>query len=84
VTVYLHSAVLHPRHKLAYFKNANWEDSWVDTAERIVRDEFERSYMKDMALDEDGESPSDDEEVSTVVIDFSSRKALTFICRTPL
>jgi hypothetical protein len=56
----------------------------VDTAERIVRDEFECSYMKDAALDKDGESPSDDGEVSTVVIDFCLRKALTFIHRTPL
>ena len=28
--------VLHPRHKLAYFKSANWEDKWMDTALEIV------------------------------------------------
>ena len=32
--------VLHPRHKLAYFKNARWEDDWVTTAEKLVRDQF--------------------------------------------
>ncbi|KAG1895975.1 uncharacterized protein F5891DRAFT_959346 [Suillus fuscotomentosus] len=42
--VYRIAMVLHPRHKLSYFKNAGWEDEWVDTAEALVRDEFERSY----------------------------------------
>jgi len=36
--------VLHPRHKLEYFKNAGWENEWVDTAEGIVRAEFDKSY----------------------------------------
>ncbi|KAG1853540.1 hypothetical protein C8R48DRAFT_558143, partial [Suillus tomentosus] len=30
--VYRIAMVLHPRHKLSYFKNAGWEDEWVDTA----------------------------------------------------
>jgi hypothetical protein len=37
-------AVLHPRHKLQYFKNAGWEEEWVETARNIVRDEFDRTY----------------------------------------
>ncbi|KAF9235064.1 hypothetical protein BU15DRAFT_50510 [Melanogaster broomeanus] len=37
--------VLHPRHKLTYFKNARWPDNWIQTAETIVRDEFARSYQ---------------------------------------
>ena len=28
--------VLHPMHKLTYFKNAGWEAEWIDTAEEIV------------------------------------------------
>lgn len=36
--------VLHPRHKLTYFKNAGWTDEWVDEAELIVRTEFDQSY----------------------------------------
>lgn len=36
--------VLHPQHKLEYFKNAGWEEDWVDTAEKIVRAEFDTSY----------------------------------------
>jgi hypothetical protein len=26
------SLVLHPRHKLHYFKKAGWEDDWIETA----------------------------------------------------
>lgn len=37
-------SVLHPRHKLEYFKTAAWEDDWIETAEGLVCDEFERSY----------------------------------------
>ncbi|KAH7903748.1 hypothetical protein BJ138DRAFT_977553, partial [Hygrophoropsis aurantiaca] len=42
--VYRIAMVLHPRHKLTYFKNAKWESSWIDTAEALVRNEFEQSY----------------------------------------
>jgi len=41
VTTFL---VLHPRHKLEYFKKHNWDPEWIDTARRIVREEFDRSY----------------------------------------
>ena len=37
--------VLHPRHKLSYFKTTRWEDEWITTAEQLVRDEFTNSYM---------------------------------------
>jgi hypothetical protein len=36
--------VLHPRHKLHYFKTAGWEDDWIETARIIVRAEFDRMY----------------------------------------
>ena len=36
--------VLHPRHKLTYFKNAGWELEWINTAETLVCEEFECSY----------------------------------------
>jgi hypothetical protein len=38
--------VLHPRHKLAYFKTARWEEEWIETAASLVREEFERSYLE--------------------------------------
>jgi hypothetical protein len=37
--------VLHPRHKLQYFKDIGWEDDWIKTARDIVRAEFERKYL---------------------------------------
>jgi hypothetical protein len=36
--------VLHPHHKLEYFKKHNWDATWVDTACQIIHDEFDRSY----------------------------------------
>lgn len=35
------ATVMDPRHKLQYFKNANWEDEWIETAKGIVRDTFD-------------------------------------------
>jgi hypothetical protein len=47
--------VLHPRHKLKYFKTVGWEDEWIDAAEQIVRDEFEQKYtnLPDRVDDDD-------------------------------
>jgi DNA-directed RNA polymerase specialized sigma24 family protein len=36
--------VLHPSHKLNYFKAASWTDEWCETAEDIVHAEFEHAY----------------------------------------
>jgi hypothetical protein len=52
-------AVLHPRHKLAYFKNAGWEDEWIKTAERIIHEEYECSYAHRGNV-EDGEAMEDE------------------------
>jgi hypothetical protein len=38
--------VLHPRHKLSYFKKAKWEDDWIKAATQLVRDEFDLSYRR--------------------------------------
>ena len=37
-------SVLHPSHKLNYFKLAGWEEEWIETAETIVQTEFEQAY----------------------------------------
>ena len=42
-------SVLHPRLKLSYFKAACWEDEWIKTAEKVIRDEFEHMYLMDMS-----------------------------------
>jgi hypothetical protein len=50
--------VLHPQHKLSYFKAAHWDDSWIKTVEQLIREEFERSYSSayvdsDLGCEED-------------------------------
>ena len=45
--------VLHPQHKSDYFRRAGWSSDWIDTAESLVRDEFERSYKDKGAGDLD-------------------------------
>ncbi|KAF8798676.1 hypothetical protein BYT27DRAFT_7320677 [Phlegmacium glaucopus] len=42
--VYQIAMVLHPCHKLRYFKTAGWEDEWIKMAHNIVREEFDRTY----------------------------------------
>ncbi len=36
--------VLHPRHKLEYFKKAGWSTAWIEAAEAILRAEYPSSY----------------------------------------
>jgi hypothetical protein len=36
--------VLHPRHKLSYFKNTGRSDVWIQTARHVVRSEYEQAY----------------------------------------
>ncbi|KAG6809581.1 hypothetical protein H0H92_015686, partial [Tricholoma furcatifolium] len=45
VEIFHISMVLHPRHKLTYFKNTGWQLDWIDTARDLVRNEFERMYL---------------------------------------
>jgi hypothetical protein len=37
--------VLHPCHKLQYFKTTGWEDDWIEMAHNIVREEFDQTYV---------------------------------------
>lgn len=39
-----YTSVLNPRYKLQYFKKANWPSDWIQTAQDITRDEYERTY----------------------------------------
>ncbi|THH17103.1 hypothetical protein EUX98_g9192 [Antrodiella citrinella] len=38
--------VLHPRHKLGYFVDWNWEPEWIENARRSVYNEFTTRYLK--------------------------------------
>ena len=48
--------VLHPCHKLQYFKKAGWEESWIKTSHDIVRTEFDETYTF-MDVEEQSNSP---------------------------
>ena len=37
-------AVLHPCYKSSYFIKAKWPREWIDTAEWILRDQYEMYY----------------------------------------
>ncbi|THV04135.1 hypothetical protein K435DRAFT_558774, partial [Dendrothele bispora CBS 962.96] len=39
--VYRIAMILHPRHKLSYFKRMGWDKEWIEKAEEICRDEYE-------------------------------------------
>lgn len=36
--------VLHPKYKLKYFADAGWDQTWIDTARQILRDEWDARY----------------------------------------
>ncbi|GJF00150.1 hypothetical protein PsYK624_164290 [Phanerochaete sordida] len=38
--------ILHPEHKLEYFKTAKWQPEWIKTAKTVLRDEYERRFTK--------------------------------------
>jgi hypothetical protein len=59
--------VLHPRHKLEYFKKHNWEASWINTAHQIVHDEFARSYASLKIQDNKTDMQVDNHEVVSYV-----------------
>ena len=50
--------VLHPCHKLTYFKTAGWEQEWIKTAKELVHDAFERSYKQADARDQNEPTPA--------------------------
>ncbi|KIL54989.1 hypothetical protein M378DRAFT_18356 [Amanita muscaria Koide BX008] len=51
--------VLHPSHKLSYFKNAGWERDWIGTAEELVREEFDNHYAGGRNEESDGPDKTD-------------------------
>jgi hypothetical protein len=42
--IYRIAMVLHPKHKLKYFKKQGWDEAWITMAEEIVREEFQKHY----------------------------------------
>ena len=56
--IVLQYTVLHPQHKLQYFKNANWLPGWINIAKNIVREVFKCSYASGDVETVDPESVS--------------------------
>ena len=44
--------VLHPRLKLEYFRQHEWEKEWVEHAEKMVHEEYTANYEKAAASEE--------------------------------
>jgi hypothetical protein len=61
--------VLHPRHKLSYFKSAGWTPEWIETAEELVRTVFQGSYASHSVVDDEGKSSSRGQAVKAADID---------------
>jgi hypothetical protein len=75
--------VLHPRHKLTYFRNAGWESEWITTAEKLVRDEFNRSYAnKDVPVDAPPTGAGEDSSTKVCIIMTARDTRLTFVTYT--
>lgn len=58
--------VLHPRHKLSYFKNLKWTDAWIAMAREIVEEEYKDHYegkFDGEQADDAGASMEADEDV---------------------
>ncbi|TFY76146.1 hypothetical protein EWM64_g7868 [Hericium alpestre] len=66
--VYRIAMVLHPRHKLTYFKNTKWEQDWIDMAREVVQDEYDHSY----ALREVEGDDRDDQEAAQEATEVTS------------
>ncbi|KAF8667473.1 hypothetical protein AX14_006338 [Amanita brunnescens Koide BX004] len=43
--LYRIAMILHPQHKLEYFKHAKWPESWITTARELLRSAYECSYV---------------------------------------
>ena len=57
--------VLHPRHKLEYFKRNKWDKPSIEAARNIVQDKFNRLYSK---LDVEGDSDPTRTDINAAVL----------------
>jgi hypothetical protein len=63
--------VLHPNYKLDYFRARKWEKAWIETAESLVREEFESNYTNINSKNDD--AATDVEIVSSHVDKYAAR-----------
>ncbi|KAF8263597.1 hypothetical protein EI94DRAFT_1596475, partial [Lactarius quietus] len=78
--VYQISMVLHPCHKLEYFKKQKWEVPWIQDAWEIVCREFDNSYAPvDVCSQRGGKQVANSQLVSRTTSHLLSRYGLTVI-----
>ncbi|THU80428.1 hypothetical protein K435DRAFT_695700 [Dendrothele bispora CBS 962.96] len=49
--MYRVAMVMHPLYRLKYFRDANWEQDWIKTAEDTTRKFFEEHYLCNVEVD---------------------------------
>jgi len=59
--------VLHPCHKLEYFKRNGWDEVLIETARDIVQDEFDRSYCS-MDIEGDRSTANTTQTLSNIAV----------------
>ena len=55
------ATVLHPCHKLAYFKSAGWSSEWIETAKELVTNAYNNSYATCAAVETVANTEVDDD-----------------------
>jgi hypothetical protein len=61
-------AVLHPGLKLEYFRQHEWDDEWIDTAENLVREEYLINYQKKDIVSGDHNAAEQSGQVSSLIL----------------
>ncbi|KAG1904943.1 uncharacterized protein F5891DRAFT_944607 [Suillus fuscotomentosus] len=74
--VYRIAIVLHPRLKLSYFKSTGWTEEWIDTAETLVREEFEHSYSI-LDIENNTDIEVDEEPAGSMDVDSSMVRSIS-------
>ncbi|PIL26246.1 hypothetical protein GSI_12002 [Ganoderma sinense ZZ0214-1] len=54
--------MLHPTHKLDYFKTLKWPAGWQKTARELLVEEYERSYKDSGSVDDPSDEDEDDKD----------------------
>jgi hypothetical protein len=73
--------VLHPRHKLEYFKKAAWPASWCSTAKDLVRNTYELSYANRTDLIDASSSEDESGKDNTVSTQIYRRNMLLTLAK---
>lgn len=77
-----HIIVLHPHHKLSYFKNAGWTEEWINTAEHLVCEEFDHAYSI-LDIDNDTDTEIDEELAGSMDVDSSKVHSISLLSLFP-